>query len=312
MSILISAAAAVIPMFLFLILIWKFDRYGREPFKLVLVNYFWGAIGAIILALLGSWLISSKVASFVINKPELNHLETILVAPFVEEITKGIFLFIILSYKRFENLTEGIVYGGAIGLGFGMTENFLYFIAYSSSLSQWVSIVIIRSLFSGIIHCIATATFGAFLEFAKFKRLFHKIILTITGLLLAIFIHSVWNFSVGFQSKTGLEFVSIFLTLTIFIIILYLSVRNEKKIIYKELKEEAQNGLLPFRHLEILSSTRRNNFGWVDERIRKSYINATTTLAFRKIGLKNSGNSKKEFFQKEVDYYRNFIHGLLS
>jgi hypothetical protein len=76
--------------------------------------------------------------------------------------------------------------------------------------------------------------------------------------------------------------------------------------------EEAINGVIPFEHLEILDSAKRNKTGWVDESIRKLYIRTATTLAFRKMELKNSSGSSKQFYEKDVVYYRNFIHNLLT
>jgi len=55
-----------------------------------------------------------------------------------------------------------------------MTENFLYFITYQSSVSAWVTMVIVRTLFSAVMHCAATATLGAFLGYAKFKSVYFK------------------------------------------------------------------------------------------------------------------------------------------
>ena len=309
---LASALAAIIPMMIYLIIIWKFDRYDREPFGLVLINYLWGAIGAIFFAIIGSGLISTVLSYFILSKSSLDRTETILVAPVIEEFTKGLFLLITFTNKKFDNITDGIVYGGAIGLGFGMTENFLYFIAYGTSLSEWVTIVIIRTLFSGVMHCVSTATFGAFLGYAKFKNVVYKIIFPFIGLLIAMFIHFAWNFTVSFESTTVLGFIFMFFTVIIFLIILSVAVLNEKKIIYQELLEEVINGLIPAEHLEILNSAKRNRLGWVDERIRKLYIRAATTLAFRKMELKNSFGSSREFYQKDVEYYRSFIQNLLA
>ncbi len=309
---LASALAAIIPMMIYLIIIWKFDRYDREPFGLVLINYLWGAIGAIFFAIIGSGLISTVLSYFILSKSSLDRTETILVAPVIEEFTKGLFLLITFTNKKFDNITDGIVYGGAIGLGFGMTENFLYFIAYGTSLSEWVTIVIIRTLFSGVMHCVSTATFGAFLGYAKFKNVVYKIIFPFIGLLIAMFIHFAWNFTVSFESTTVLGFIFMFFTVIIFLIILSVAVLNEKKIIYQELLEEVINGLIPVEHLEILNSAKRNRLGWVDERIRKLYIRAATTLAFRKMELKNSFGSSREFYQKDVEYYRSFIQNLLA
>lgn len=307
-----SALAAIIPMMVYLVIIWRFDRYDREPFGLVIQNYLWGALGAIFFAIIGSSIITLGLSNFIHDSSQLNHVETIFIAPFVEEITKGVFLLITFANKKFDNITDGIVFGGAIGLGFGMTENFLYFIAFGNTPQAWITIVIIRTLFSGVMHCVATATFGAFLGYAKFKNIYYKITFPFIGLLVAMFIHFAWNFSVSFEATTILGFAFMIFTVFIFITVFSVAVLNERKIIYSELLEEAIEGVIPIDHLEYLNSSKRNKLGWVDESIRKLYIRAATTLAFRKMELKNSSGSSKEFYKKDVEYYRSFIHNLLA
>ena len=312
MLIVASALAAIIPMIAYLLIIRRFDRYDREPFKLVLQNYLWGSIGAIIFALLGGVIFSTILAQFVSSQEKLNYLGTIITAPVVEEITKGIFLLITVTNRKFDNMTDGIVYGGAIGLGFGMTENFLYFISYGTTVSGWIAIVIIRTLFSAVMHCVSTATFGAFLGYAKFRGTGSRIFLPLTGLTLAILIHFSWNFTISFQSTAFLGFVFLGITIIIFVAIFSASVMNEKKIIFNELLPEAELSIIPAKHVTILSSGGRNAQGWIDESIRKKYIKATTTLAFRKMQLKNSKERSREFYESEVNNYRQFIKNLIA
>ncbi len=307
-----SAIAAVIPMITYMVIIWRFDRYDREPFRLVMQNYFWGAVGAVILTLIGGQFISFLISPYLNAGEQFKYTETIIVAPFVEEITKGIFLFVIIANKNFDNMTDGIVYGGAIGLGFGMTENFLYFITYSSNLNDWISIIIIRTLFSAVMHCVATATFGALLGYAKFKNIYYKITFPFIGLAFAMLIHMIWNYTVSFQSTAVFGFVFMFFFMIIFIVVFVFSIASEKKIIFNELIEEAENGLIPMHHLNILNSSKRNKPGWVDESIRKLYISAATTLAFRKMQIKNCSKKNKLLYQNEIDYFRNYILTLLS
>ncbi len=311
MLVVASVFAAVIPMSTYLVIIWLIDRYDREPFSLVLKNYLWGALGAIILALIGSFILSTIISFFVPEK-NLKNISTFFVAPFVEEITKGIFLLITVRNRKFDNLTDGIVYGGAIGLGFGMTENFLYFISYTSSISSWAVVVIIRTLFSAVMHCVSTATFGAALGFAKFKTGYPKVMIPLLGLFTAMIIHFTWNFSISFESTAALGFLFMIVTIGIFVTVFLLSVLSERKIIYNELLDEANNGLIPFDHLNILNSSKRNRPGWVDESIRKVYIRAATTLAFRKIEFKKSKDINQIFYRKDIEYYRNFIKNLLG
>lgn len=312
MLIIFSGLAALIPMIIYLVIIWRFDRYDREPFKLLFQNYLWGAIGAIVLALIGSVIFSSVLSIFIHDNNIIDKLSAVAVAPFVEEITKGIFLFITVSSIKFDNLTDGIVYGGAIGLGFGMTENFFYFISYTDSISNWIAMIVIRNLFSGVMHCVSTGTFGAFVAVAKFKSGIAKIILPAMGLLIAMSIHAIWNASVSFESTAAIGFIFLFVTVIIFMFTFSLSVKKEKKIIYSQLFSEVSSGLIPSAHLEILSSSYRDKPGWIEESIRKTYIKAATTLAFRKIQLENSNGMSKLYYENDVSNYRSFIKTLLK
>ncbi|HRQ53663.1 MAG: PrsW family intramembrane metalloprotease [Ignavibacteriaceae bacterium] len=312
MLIIFSAFAAIVPMSIYLVLIWKFDRYDREPFKLVFTNYLWGALGAIVLALLGSLIFTAAASLFIKDTLQLSRFGAVVVAPIVEEITKGLFLLITISNRKFDNITDGIVYGGAIGLGFGMTENFLYFVTYSESIANWITLVIVRSLFSAVMHCVSTATLGAFLGLAKFKSASIKVFYAITGLLIAMMIHSIWNFSLSYEDNAPLGFLFILVSIIIFISVFSVSLRSERKIIFSELQEESANGIIPESHLAILSSPQRERKGWLDERNRKAYIKAATTLAFRKVQLKNSNGASKVYYQMDVDNYRDFIIKLLQ
>jgi RsiW-degrading membrane proteinase PrsW (M82 family) len=271
----------------------------------------WGAIGAIIFAVIGSVILSVIFAEIVSNKENLNFLGTIITAPIVEEITKGAFLLITVTNRKFDNMTDGIVYGGAIGLGFGMTENFLYFISYGTSITNWIVIVVIRTLFSAVMHCVATASFGAFIGYAKFKGRKHRVLFPIIGMLIAITIHFSWNISVSYESTAFLGFIFLIVTIIIFITIFSASIRTEQKIINDELSSEAGSGIIPNGHLLILSSSKRNKPGWIDESIRKTYIKAATTLAFRKMQHKYSKGRSKEYYDVEVDSYRQFIKNLI-
>ncbi len=312
MLIIFSAFAAIVPMSIYLVLIWKFDRYDREPFKLVFTNYLWGALGAIVLALLGSLIFTAAASLFIKDSLQLSRFGAVVVAPIVEEITKGLFLLITITNKKFDNITDGIVYGGAIGLGFGMTENFLYFVTYSESIANWIALVIVRSLFSAVMHCVSTATLGAFLGLAKFKSSSIKVFYAITGLLIAMMIHSIWNFSLSYEHNAPIGFLFILVSIIIFISVFSVSLRSERKIIFNELQEESASGIIPESHLAILSSPQREKKGWLDERNRKAYIKAATTLAFRKVQLKNSNGASKVYYQMDVDNYRDFIIKLLQ
>ncbi len=307
-----SLLAAIIPMVTYLLIIWRIDSYDREPFSLVIINYIYGAVGAILLAIIGSGLVTGLLSYIMNNEETVLRVQTIIVAPVIEETTKGFFLFLMIANKKFDNITDGIVYGGAIGLGFGMTENFFYFLFYSQSFSGWLTIVIIRTLFSGVMHCVSTGTLGAFLGYAKFKPRIIKITFPVIGLVTAMFIHFLWNLSVSFESTAMLGFLFMIFTIAVFITVFSISLLGERKIIFRELLTESESGLIPQSHLHILNSGKRNKPGWIDESIRKLYISAATTLAFRKLQARNSSGLSKNYYEQDMEHYRTFIRNLLS
>src|SRR6266540_1746988 len=85
---------SVVPMVTYLVIIWLMDRYEREPFWLVSLNFMWGATGAIIFGIIGSIIMGLGVSEFIFqfaNKSDANTLNglagAVVVAPLVEEST---------------------------------------------------------------------------------------------------------------------------------------------------------------------------------------------------------------------------------
>lgn len=307
-----SLVAAVVPMFIYLIIIWFMDKYEREPFWLVLLNFFWGATGAIFLGVIGSIIFQiplEELIGFVAddNTGELMNLSgAVITAPLVEESTKGIFLLLMSLSKRFDGGVDGAVLGGAIGLGFGMTENFMYFLSYGTTPASWLMIVIIRTLFSAVMHCLSTATFGAFLGYAKFKPLIYKIILIPTGFFMAVFLHFAWNLSVSFDDTTIFGFLFLILYLFVTFAIFQISVYFEGKTILKELQDEASMGLIPSDHLNhIPYISRRFRYGWCPVGIdQKIYVKTATTLALRKNQYKNTKGNLQNSYLRDIENLR--------
>lgn len=305
-----SFSAAVFPILIYLLILWKFDSYNREPLRYVLMNFFWGCIGAVVFTLLISSFFNFFASIIIQDKKTLDEIDTIVFAPTIEESVKGVFLLVFIFSKEMKNTTEGIIYGGAIGLGFGMTENLLYFLANTQNIYSWMALVIIRTLFSAIMHCVATAAFGASIGYAKFKGGAIGFIAPFLGIAIAIFIHFFWNLTVSFNSTywLGLAFVGV--NIIIFLVLYTGAISNEKKIIYNELIEEAYSGLIPFSHVDILTSSRRNLKGWFNEYYKDFYIKTAVTLAMRKAQVRNSAGYKRNKYLNEVENCRDIIRNL--
>lgn len=312
MSLISSFIATILPMLFYLIVLWRMDKYDREPLLFVLAHFLWGAFGAIILGISGSLILGSLTGILGSTSNISKLIQTIIFAPLSEEIAKGAFLLYSVNSKKFDNTTDGLLYGGVIGLGFGMTENFLYFLTYGNTPLNWLFLVIIRSLFSALMHCISTGTLGAFLALAKSSSNFGKNTLPLAGLFTAIFIHSMWNTSVSISDTFLFGFLFMIFLILFFIFVFRLSVNNEKNIIERELLEESMSGLIPKEHIKILSSHLRFRRGWIDERIRKLYSRFAIRLAFNKNLFKKTKDLNKLYYSSEIEKNREAVRSLLS
>ncbi len=303
--ILISIIAAISPMLIYLFFLWKFDKNEPEPIKFVLNHFFYGATVAIFLGIVGSKVFSFPL-DFLFSEKTTTLLKVIMIAPIVEELAKASILFKTISNKNIDNLTDGLIYGGAIGLGFGMTENFLYFIAFSNSLETLIPIIIMRTLFSAVMHTISTATVGGIMSLAKYSSDNKFALSTISGLLIAMFIHFTWNFSVSYSSTYIVGVIFMLIIIITFLVTLFFSLKYEIKIVKKELVNELPSYLL----LQLATSKRFNKDCFLNP-YKNEFIKLTTKLAFRKHEVEISeGNN--ELYKEEIKSLRNQISLLVE
>lgn len=298
----LSLSLAIIPILVYLFILWWLDKYEREPLKFLLHHFLWGMTGAIIFSGILSYLINFTLSNKISSKETADFLATILTAPLVEEACKGIFLIFTLRKLNFDNLTDGIVYGGAIGLGFGMVENFLYFFFSTNKMSDLVYLALIRNLFSVSTHFIATATFGVFAAISKFENIYLKILSIFSGYMIAAGIHAIWNFTVSFQLTFLIGLLFVLIALILIFSLIQISLSFEKNILIYEMNDEILNGHLNSKFASIIPYYKlRNSKGWINEKVRKDYIRLATKLAFRKNQLKKIKDIRiKNIYEAEI------------
>ena len=195
---------AVVQAALLLLLIRALDRYEREPLSLLALMGLWGATGAAALALVGNEAVKSGLA------PDAKIVfGDAIAAPIVEEVAKGLALVAAvlgsrwasrrLGTPRFEGLTDGLVYGAAVGLGFAFTEDFFYFLerAREQGLDAGADIFLTRRNFFGpaaLHHPLFTAAVGAGLGLAAWSPgRWGRIGFPLLGLGVAVAMHAVNN-----------------------------------------------------------------------------------------------------------------------
>ncbi|GIG85386.1 hypothetical protein Pen02_03220 [Plantactinospora endophytica] len=197
---LIGLGAAALPVPVLVACFLWLDRYDPEPIRYLAFCLAWGAAVSTFCALR-----TNTFASETLELPL--PVVGVLVAPFIEELTKALGPLLLLLYQRrkWSGITDGIVYCGLSAVGFAMVENILYFglHGYAEGVDQYgpatgaqnvFGIFILRVLISGFAHPLFTAMTGIGLGIAvRSASRPIRILAPLAGLLLAMILHGTWN-----------------------------------------------------------------------------------------------------------------------
>ena len=233
-DLLLLISALFIPSFYYFFTIRNSEIINRERYIPLLKCYLWGMFPAVILSLLiFNYLDKALLDRLLLNLPE-NKRELInasIVAPIVEEFSKGIGLFFFL--KNIDELEDGIIYGAISGLGFATIENVLYSQLGENS-GERLFIVITRQLTSTILHMLASSKFG---KGIKNNNISKPPSFQLRYYLESILYHAGHNFSVSIFPNP-LIVITVLITITILYNILF---RRLKKEIRREDKRTENN-----------------------------------------------------------------------
>ena len=286
---------ALLQSVVFLLLIRFLDLYEREPLGVLALMAAWGATGAVALSLVGNELVMGLLPQRVVEA-----LGPAIAAPIVEETAKGLalvaaFFLSWLVARRFgflelEGVTDGIVYGAAVGLGFAFTEDFLYLLntADESGMGAGLSEYATRVDFFGVGqlgHAVYAGAFGAGLGLATWSRSWKgRLGFPVLGLATGMLMHAVHNGLAPFvmvvrygldntasalsggilparlfeqmrataESATAVAAVTDYVFVSLFLAAVALWLRYQRGVIRDELAEETETGLLSREELELM------------------------------------------------------------
>src|SRR5215213_4186807 len=127
-ALLLGLLAATIPVPIYVALVLWIDRYEAEPLWMLATAFFWGALFATFFAFLFNTG-SAGIVTIMTDAKAGEAFAAVISAPIIEEIGKGLILFIFFFWKKdeFDGVVDGIVYASMAALGFAMTENILYY-----------------------------------------------------------------------------------------------------------------------------------------------------------------------------------------
>jgi RsiW-degrading membrane proteinase PrsW (M82 family) len=260
-ALMLGFITATIPVPLYIILVLWIDRYEAEPLWMLATAFFWGALIATFFAFLLNTT-SQGVVGALTNANAGQAFAAVISAPIVEESGKAFILFLFFFWKKdeFDGVVDGIVYASMAALGFAMTENILY---YGKAVAEGgggalTLLLIIRGFFAPFSHPLFTSLTGIGLGLARQStNLAVKLLTPVVGLLMAIFMHSIWNGSAVFGGGGVFVITYILVMVPAFIILLVviaLALRREGQVVREFLIIDLQQGVLTREEYDELGS----------------------------------------------------------
>ena len=265
-GLLLALAVGVLPMVIYALILWWFDRYEKEPLGLLITAFLWGAIPAIIFSLIAELILDIPISYFV-EPVTANLVGVAVVAPIAEEIFKGMALLLLLLFfrKEIDSPLDGIIYGGLVGFGFAAVENVFYFASafLESGMGGLALLTVFRAFLFGLNHAMFTGLTGLGLAMARTSpNILVKAGAPIAGLLLGMTAHGIHNSSVTLGAELCWPCLVAFISdwggvLILLVIIVWASVQ-EQRWIATFLADEIERGTLSQEGYDVVCSyTRR-------------------------------------------------------
>lgn len=183
--------SAILPAICLFLLVYFLDKYKKEPLKLLLKGFAYGAILAVLIVWVYGWLLYMvySPASTIMGAT----MDAFISAAIPEELAKFFLLWLLLrKNKHYDEYIDGIVYAACIGLGFAATENIGYLIdAYHNG--EFVQVGIIRALFTVPGHLIDAVVMGYFYAKATFDDPSRRKKNLALAICIPILLHGIWD-----------------------------------------------------------------------------------------------------------------------
>lgn len=289
---LASVVFGIVPMVVYALIVWRLDRWEKEPIPLLLAAFFWGGVPSIIIAVIAQGILGIPVADIPEESSLLVQLyQASLVAPVTEELIKavGLVLLFVAFRHEIDSVLDGLIYGSMIGFGFSAVENIFYFLGQSDPAGLFL-LFFLRAFVFGMLHALFTGLTGVGLALGKFShRPAMKVLWPLIGLALAILTHSLHNYFATLGGEHLLYAVAgIGLGMTWFVGTIAVCLHHENRWIRIHLSEEVGNGVLfAEQAMDTAHFWTRSSFSMLSQGPglvlrRRKLLHEATELAFEK------------------------------
>lgn len=208
------------------VLIWLFfwlseDRKKPEPRSLIFSTFVLGMLAVFLAYFLESFFQSPSLdligwTGWLTTVPYLN-------MAIVEEVVKfSIIAFVIGRNRHLDEPVDAMIYMITVALGFASMENILFLLnslAQKDTVSMFLFTGGLRFLGSTILHTVCSAIIGASWALTFYDSARNKIVATLTALLVAIALHTAFNFLIIMSGGQMMLPILVALWISVFFII---------------------------------------------------------------------------------------------
>ncbi|GHF72178.1 PrsW family intramembrane metalloprotease [Streptomyces griseosporeus] len=209
---LVGLGLAVLPVPLLIAAFRWLDRVEPGPWRNLVFAFAWGACAAALIAIVANSFATRWIATSTADPVGADTLGATVVAPIVEESAKAAAVLLLFLFRRrdFTGLVDGVVIAGITATGFAFTENILYLgtafgtdqdTGYSGIASVTAATFFVRIVMSPFAHPLFTVLTGIGFGVAALsgeRQHVRRVLLPLSGLLLAMGMHALWNGSATF------------------------------------------------------------------------------------------------------------------
>ena len=220
-TIFLALLGGILPAIFWLWFWLKEDDLHPEPRELVLLSFIGGMIAT---------LAAFFVEKYIAEHRELSNFSLIFLWATTEEVFKFIAIYIVaLRTKYFDEPIDGVLYLVTAALGFAAMENtmFLFGPLQEGNILATILLGDFRFIGASLLHVAASGVIGVALGLSFYHSRVGKMMWMSIGLIGAIALHTIFNFSI--IETEGTAIYQIFAVLWIFIIgILFVSERIKR------------------------------------------------------------------------------------
>lgn len=249
----------VLQTILYLLFVRTIDLYEREDFRYVVPVFVWGFTVAVVISLAFNTVIGAALSALTADPNAAPFLTAVFVAPPVEETSKGLALLIAFGVAsavalrrggtEFSGVMDGIVYGSAVGFGFSIAEDILYYAQTYQQVGDQVFVA--RRIFGGFAHAAFTSLTGIGIGLIPWVRSYTlKVLLPLFGLAGAILLHATFNFTASLFGPVA--YIVEFVVLLVYAVVIIFWLAMERRTIRDELREEVEYGTISWSEYALL------------------------------------------------------------